>query len=71
MEGSAEDAGTDDNLVFKLVDPALVDDGDELDDVGAVERAEDHVQEHLACLNDDENQGKKRRRKTFGGEFQA
>ena len=67
VEGSADDACSYDNLVFKLVDPALVDDGDELDDVGAVERAKDHVQEHLARLNDDEDRGKNKRKKTFGG----
>ena len=37
MEGGTDDTGVDNNLVLELVDPALVDDGDELDDIGAVE----------------------------------
>ena len=57
MEGGTDDTGVDNNLVLELVDPALVDDGDELDDIGAVEGSKDHVEEHLACLYDGEDRG--------------
>ena len=57
VEDGADDAVGDDNLVLELVDPALVDDGDELDDVGAVEGAKCHEEEHLGRLDDDEDRG--------------
>ena len=50
MEGGTNNAGVDYNLVLKLIYPALVDNGDELDDAGAVNGAKDHVEEHFGRL---------------------
>ena len=66
VEGGTDDAGVDDNLVLELVDPALVDDGDELNNVGAVEGPKDHVEEHLACLYDGEDRGQSRKTYLWG-----
>ena len=57
MEDGADDAGPDDETVLELVDPALVDDGDDPDDVSAVYGAEDHVLEALGGLDDGEDYG--------------
>ena len=55
VKDGADDGGPDDQDVLELVDPALVDDGDDLDDVGTVDGPEDHELEALGGLDDAED----------------
>ena len=55
VKNGTDDAGSDDGFVLELVDPALVDDRDDLDDVGTVQRTKNHEEKELGDLNDEED----------------